>query len=301
MARKKSLEEWIREAMLDDEKDGKITAISLVHMVGQSPKEIHTAKLIDGKKVEPKALADMFRGKAETYTQDLPGVHTFNLLAYYGQRTDPQAAQPFVVNSIADHNNPSLATENPTAEGKTMQRMCQDEMVFQQTYRRQAQLDEFSMNLIREQNIMLRSALAENRDMFSIFKDVMLQMATNQHGNRMKELEFQRSTGERERFLKFLPPLVNTVLGKEIFPQSVEDTAIVEGIAANLKEEDLVKLGGIVPPEMLCPLYARVEKAMAKKRIEQEALKAANGIVKRIGSSDPESDAAGDIPGTKPS
>lgn len=299
MARKKSLDQWITEAMLDDDKDGKISAISLVHMVGQVPREIHAAKLVEGKKVDPKALADMFMGKAQTYCQELPGVHTFNLLAFYGQRSDPQAYHPFIVNSIPEHNGTALATENPTPEGQKMQAMRQGEMVFQQVYRRQAQLDEYSMNLIREQNVMLKSALAENRDMFSIFKEVMLQMATNQHANRMKELEFQRSTGERERMLKFLPPLVNTVLGKEIFPQSVEDTAIVEGIAANLKEEDLVKLGGIVPPEMLGPLYARVEKAMAKKRLEQEALKQANGIVKRVGLQDPEADAAGDVP--KPS
>lgn len=292
MARK-SIQAWIHEAMVDPDKDDPISMMALVHMTGQQTREIHTTKFSSGKSWEAKALAEMFRGKAETYSQDLSGVQTFNLLAFYGGRSEPQAAFPFIVNSVADPANAHLSTEPPTAEGKAMQGMRQTEMLFQQTYRRQAAQDDYTLRLLEIQNRMLSETMSENREMFVVMKEMMMTTALNQHQHKMKELEYQRSSEERKKFLTFVPPLVNTILGRDVFPQSTEDTALIESIADSLSEEDVMKIAGVIKPEMLGPLMARVEKALIKKRKEDEHDTQLKGILAKS-IENPEADAAGD-------
>lgn len=293
MARK-SLATWIDEAMRDSDKDGNISQLTLVHMVGQQQKEIHTTRFSSGKSWAAKDLAEMFKGKAETFCQDLPGVQTFQLLAFYGGRNQAESALPFIVNSLADHHQSGLSTESPTAEGRMMQNMRQSEMVFQQTYRRQQQQDEYTLRLLDIQNRMISETMTENREFFGMVKEMMTAAALNQHQHRMAELEYERSSTERKKFMTFVPPLINTILGREIFPQSTEDTALIESIAESLTEEDVMKVAGVVKPELLGPLMARVEKALVKKRKEEEHDRSLNKILARAGTSNPEADAAGD-------
>lgn len=294
MARKQ-MHTWIAEAVADPDKDGKITQITLVHVVGGGgTREIHTTKFSSGKNWTAKDLADMFRGKAETFCQDLPGVQTFNLLCFYGGRNTPEAAFPFIVNSTQEMAHGHLSTEPPTAEGRTMQSMRQSEMVFQQVYRRQQQLDEQSIRLLEVQNRMLFETMSENREMFSLMKELMTQVSDNGHKHRMAELQYERQTETRAKVMKFLPPLVNTILGREVFPQSTEDTALVESIADSLSEADVMKIAEVLRPEQLGPLMGRVERYLAQKREAEERKQRTNGIVLRSGLANPEAEAAGD-------
>lgn len=77
-----TLDAWIHDALNDDKDNRKCSQISLVHMIGQTPKELHSVKF--GSKAPAKAedLAVMFRQRAEGYAQDLSGTQMFQLLAF---------------------------------------------------------------------------------------------------------------------------------------------------------------------------------------------------------------------------
>ena len=285
---RKTLESWIREALTDPDKEGKCSMISLVHMVGQQQKELHTTKFGGGKSWSENELGAMFRGKAEAYCQDLPGVQTFQLLAFYGDRTTPESFQPFIVNVNAEYG---LGTESPTDQGRLQMSMRREEMLIQQVYRRQQVLDEYTLRVIERQGHMIETLASENRDAFGIVKDMLMEKALSDHTRKMQQLQFERDTTERKKWLSYAPPLLNMILGREIFPQSTADTALVDSIADSLTEEDVMKLAGSLKPELWGPLASRMHSYMQKKKAEDDNIRQ----LSQLTSSDPEADAAGDI------
>lgn len=273
MARRVSLGEWIRDAMLDPDKDAPLTAFSLVHMVGQQQLEIHGTKILPGSAANAEQLANIFQGKAEAYSQDLIGVQHFVLLAFYGGREQPQARHPFLLNGKTDLDG---ATEAPDERGRVQQSMRHTEMFIQQVFRRQQTLDEYSNRMINSQAAHIQMLQTENRDMFQILRESMMREVQQNHAMEMERLSFERATTERKKILQFLPPLVNTILGKEVFPQSTADTALIETIVDSLSGEDVQKLmaSGAIKPEILGPLFARFEQVEKKRQAEAEERKA---------------------------
>jgi len=259
-------------------------------MIGTQQKEIHSTKFSGGKTWTEQELASMFRGKAEAYSQDLPGIQTFQLLGFYGGRNIPEAYQPF---TCTPNNEPGgLGTESPTDTGRTQQMMRQWDSLFSQVFRRQQTLDEYSNRIISQQADTITKLAHENRDMFGIFKEMLMEKALNDHTRKMEQLNFERSTIERKKWISFMPALVNTVLGREVFPQGLADTALVESIADSISEEDIMKLASVVKPELMGPLAARMHQHLLKKSEEEKAIKmlSATRVI------DPEADAAGELP-----
>jgi hypothetical protein len=286
---KKSLASWLDEAMSDQDKDGSLSMIALVHMVGLQQKELHVTRFSSGKQWSPKDLATMFQDKAETYAQDLPGIQTFQLLAFYG-KDQPEAYLPFTINQNIEPAN-GLGTEPPNEQGQRQQSMRHTEMLLSQVYRRQQVMDDHSMRMIERQGSMIERLVQENQEAFSIMKEMMMEAATQNHERRMRELEFERSTAERKKWLSYAPALLNTVLGREIFPQSTADTALIEAVADSLTEEDMMKLASTLKPELMGPLAHRLTQYMQKKNREAEEAKK----LAQLRSPDPENDAAGEV------
>lgn len=290
MARQ-TLESFIRDALTDKDKDGPCTSISLVHRGGaggQQELEVHTTKLA-GRTVDPHDLAVMFKNKADGYSQDLPGVQYFSLLFFYRGSNQAEARFPFLVNGKTDLDG---ATEGPDEKGRTQQGMRHAEMLIQQVYRRQQILDDFQLRLLERADRRIHTLEQENRDMFDIFRQVMLDKITAENNQQMQRLEFERKTKEREKLLTFAPALINTILGREVFPQSTADTALVETIAESLGPEDVEKLisSGVIKPELMGPLFNRLSQVMQKKEAEREKQKLLSPSV-----SDPEADAMGEV------
>lgn len=281
---KQTLENWIHEAMIDIDKEKGISMMSLVHMVGQGEREIHSTKF-GAKQWTARDLAQLFRHKAESYCQEIPGVQSFCLLAFYEQ-DEPEARHPFMVSGETDLNG--LSTEAPDEKGFRMQGMRHVEAITQLNHRSihhvldtMARMNE---NLMKE-NLDVRK---ENREGFALMKDLIAAQALNKHEYRIKEMEFERSTEERKKWLDFAPVLVNTILGSEVFPQSTEDSALLETIADSLSEEDLIKLTSVLKPEILGPISARFEKHFKAKKLKAAT---ATNLLK---GKDPADDAAGD-------
>lgn len=287
MARsRQTLEQWIHEAIIDEDKSKPITSLSLVHRAGVREQEIHTTNL-GNRQWSAQELAKMFYGKAESYAAELPGTQTFNLLAFYGNNPQWEAIKPFMV--AGQEELPGMATEQPTKEGLVQQAMRHTEAMTQ-AFMRQTQALTGAMQAMFEQvtreNISLR---AENRDAVVIVRDAMLAMTGQRDEQKMKQLEFERASREREKWLSFGPAFINTILGREVFPQNTADTALIDAITDSLTEEDIHKLAGtgVIKPEIWGPLTARMAKSMERRRLAKDQATAALAQV------DPEVDAMG--------
>jgi hypothetical protein len=287
MARtRQTLQQWIHEALTDEDKLKPCSALSLVHRSGPREQEIHTTQL-GAKQWDAQELAKMFLGKAENYAAELPGVQTFNLLAFYGNNPQWEAIKPFMVAGMEEL--PGMATEPATKEGMVAQAMRHTEAMTQ-AFMKQTQVLTGAMQAMFEQvtreNISLRR---ENQDATVIVRDAMLQLTGQRNEAVMKQLEFKRSSEERAKWLSFGPAFINTILGREVFPQQTADTALIDAIADNLTEDDIQRLAatGVIKPEVWGPLAARMAKSLEKKRLAKEQAAQALSTV------DPEVDAMG--------
>lgn len=280
MAKRKPIDVWIRECMTDADKDGRLTSFALVVMLGMQEKELHVVKFKEGDDRKPQDLADLMRGKAETFCQDSATATTFRLLAFYGNRPDAEGIYPFTLTGQANTNSTGLMTEQPTPQGMLQQDMRFKEAWMAQVFNRQAQMDRTSdfrdeRAIQREEMYtrMIAKLMGENMQAFDIVKDMMMKMAETQF-NRDTELENnRRKTLREDRLLKMIPPLVNQFSGKEIFPQNSEDTVLIEAIAENLTPEYINFLSGILPPQLWAPLSARLDKYNKQKAELEEKMK----------------------------
>lgn len=295
MARRQSLEEWIREAILDSSDKGpngteaKITQITMMHTgMNQQQLELHTAKLNGSG--DPSQLGAMFRNKAESYCQDLPGVQRFMLLAFYTGSNEPQARHPFNVTGIVAYEGG--VSEEPTATGERAQSMRHKDSFLQQVFNQQQALNDYTLRIINNADQRVQRLEKENVDAINILKEMMFKQVTDTHELEMKRLQFERTTTERKKLLSYAPLLVNTILGREVFPQGAEDTALIEGIADALKPEDieLLAASGVIKPELMGPLFNRFQRRAMQKEEEARQNRMLQPPVE-----DPEKDAAGEI------
>jgi len=284
MARQ-TIQQWIHEALTDEHKPGKCTGLVLVHRVGVREQEIHKVNL-GSRQWDTKELADMFRGKAENYAAELVGVQTFNLLAFYANDPEPQALKPFVINGQEDYGG--LATEGPTKDGLLQQMMRHTEAERQIGAKQIQMLLQSAVDMtgmVSKENVALRS---ENREMFDLIKTLVMKDVENREQTRMRELQFQRDSAERAKWLGMAPSLINRLFGREIVPHAAEDTALIEGMAEKLTEADIQKLASAnLSPEVWGPLAARMSGILEKRRIAGEQARAA------LNGADPETDATG--------
>jgi hypothetical protein len=290
MARQ-TLEQWIFEALNDQDKGTKCSGLALIHRVGISTQEIHAVE-IGSRQWDVRELAQLFKGKADNYAAELVGVQTFNLLAFYGGSKEPQALKPFIVHGVEDFGG--MATEGPTKDGLLQQMMRHTEAERQIGAKQVQGLIEMTMtlaNVVVKENIALRQ---ENREGFEMIKTLIMGSVENREAARLKELQYQRESAERQKWLSFAPAVINRVFGRDVLPESLEDTALIEGLAEKLTEEDFGKLARSgISPEVMGPFAARMAGLLEKKRKAQEQVHHA------MNGADPELDATGLEPGER--
>lgn len=295
--KKVTLDQWIKDAMTDPDKDKVISRIVLVHNSNGQQKILHSITF--GKRpYQPEQMAEIFQGNAEAYCQGLTGVQTFQLLAFYGNRTEPEKYMTFIKSGNVD--NDGLGSEPPTPEGEKRQSMRWTDNWNQQLFRRQGVLDETVIRLVEQQNRMIELAntraerlMEENIEAVNIMKELLVERESKHHEFRMDELKYQRDTEMRQKMLHMAPPLINRITGREIFPQNTEDTALLEGLAASLDADTIMQIAPKIPPELQGMLMARFSEMLAKREKEAEERKR---IAQTTGANhpNPEEDAGGD-------
>lgn len=262
MKGKQSLSSWLVEAMTDEEKGKPISAISLVHVVGEhgSEREVHAIRF--GTKVWKETdLAELFMHKASSYCQDIPGSQLFMLLAYYGS-SEAQARHPFRVSPPTDLG---LATEPPTDVGVKQQSMRLTEALVQGAFRERALLMD---NVFRNYELMSRHnerLMSEQQAMAEQMRVMIIEKATLGHEQRMAELAEEQKKQLVEKGLELLPAVVNSLTGKEVVPQETADSALIKAVAHNIKHEHVKALASVLPAEVMGPLAARLAQLLDEK------------------------------------
>lgn len=260
--RKQSLSDWIQEALTDPDKSGKCTAMSLCHMVGETQHELHSVTF-GSTPWEPSKLASLFQGKAESFSQDLPGAQTFVLLAMYEGSSEPQAKHPIMIAGNSDFDG--LLTEGPHEKGLLQQMMRHNEAIVGAAFLHNRVLFEQSAKMLETLGEQNHRLMNENHEAIGAIKELLMAEATKAHEYKMTEIKEQRSTQERNKLLGMAPALLNTILGKEVFPQESADSAIMDTLAENLTQEEIMTLSRTLRPEIWGPLAARLGTALERK------------------------------------
>jgi hypothetical protein len=291
---RQSLDQWISEIIAEGQEDperGDLSALHLVHMKGTTADPLHEITL--GKRTyTPQQLAEIFERKANSYAQDLPGVQTFCLWAFFGDKTKPGAQHPFAIEGEPAPNG--LGTEGPHPQGLTQQAMRHTEVMFgamsRQTQALFHMMQGMAAMVVRENETLRAQSVADREALMGLIQDKML----NDHKIHIEESRLSQANEDRKALLKYAPALLNTIMGKEVFPQSTADSALLETLVeglADLPQEKLMMLAEFVKPEMLGPLMARATSVIEKRKEEASKLHA---LAKTIVTDNPERDAAGE-------
>lgn len=272
-----TLDSWIAEAQLDEDKQGDLTQLSLMHIVIQSEREIHSIRFNGAKKWTAKELADVFLKKARGHCEELVGPQMFVLLAFYGGRTEAEARKPIRIQGDASMTG-QLETEGPTGQGLVQQAMRHMEAVMALTVRQSSLLFDAQNQTIQSLGIQLNAARNENVAAFGAVKDLLMEKALDQHRFRMEELNFQRSSDTRRNLMKLAPAFLNRLSGKEVLPEAAADTALLEGMADHLMQSPAAQKAmltlaesGSFPPLLTGMLADRFQRLMQERRVEQES------------------------------
>lgn len=273
---RKSIEAWIHETIIDTDHDGKCTRIVLSQMVGMGRTEVHTLKLTDTAVYEPKNLAAMFTGKADVVCQDTPGESRFVLDAYWRDSNEPQSFFPFVRRGQTEGRHGLV--HPPTEEGQKMQTMEWSQSLLGQVYKRQDRMDERQAQAedrhIRREEILygrLEHVMEENFKFFTFIKEIMAMQSLDQHKQAMEKAAYQRQSKREEKLMDAAPILLNIVAGREVVPQSVVDTKIVEALARKVTPEMLGMLSMLgLSEEEQGILAHRINQVKEKEEKEDE-------------------------------
>lgn len=293
MGKRKSISVWIDEALVDPDKvkaDGSVArccVMTLVHMNGSQQIEVHSMRFGTGKSWQGHDIAEFMRGKAEVYAQDLVGIQTFQILAFYEEDLSPSR----YIFTIAQSVDPTTAVFEPTDAGERQQKNVWTTAILSQVYRRQEVMDQHAMRHIETLSVMLQRAVQAQESATEMCRELILQRVMSDREHELTMLDRQRKIDLQKGLFKIAPPLINTITGRNVFPQETEDTAIVEALCELDPEKVLGALGSMgVPNELAGVLMARVVKYHEKKRAEEKLEEQS----RRIGPpQNPELEAAG--------
>jgi hypothetical protein len=122
----------------------------------------------------------------------------------------------------------------------------------------------------------LQRELHERRDVWSIFRDSVVAVIVNRAAEDKRRSQ-QRAVLQH-RLIALWPALLNMFFAREVVPQALEDTAIIEAVFDRLNEESMemmLKLLGDQSPELaglVAYRWERHKNKRAQEKIEQERI-----------------------------
>jgi hypothetical protein len=256
--RRVTIEQWITAALADTDKQAPCSSLSLVYLRGLAQEEIHTKTLAGPQNATQ--LAEFFIERACGFAQDLAGIQTFKMLAFYG-KAEPQASFPFTVadGALTAGDTASYSKHEPTSAGLLGQLMKHNENVM-------------AMNLAMT-TALVTDSMATRKELAEatmLVRDAVMSFAQMGQTNQMAALAYQRETTERKMFAEALPAMVNHLTGREIVPEGFALGKVLEGMATRIGPDDLqmlVSMGKLTPQEgqALAGHFAKVREEQAKQ------------------------------------
>lgn len=262
-----NLETFIDECISDPERKCMMLTC-LYELPTGGTKEVQSVPL-GGKTWDSATLYRMFKGIAESHVQDRPGLHTFILQPYFDGKTTPDRSRTFIVSDgeIKNGGAGRVVTEHPTSNGLIAQQMRHNEELVRTAVSLVQTMAGTWMTERRELLVHENNSRRELNDSYQIIRELMMSASDREHANTMRQLEFERSSKERELMVKMAPSLLNAVSGKEVIPNETGDSALIDMIAQKVGPDQITTLvqAGIIPAEMAGPLTLRFNQARDKK------------------------------------
>lgn len=271
---------WLDERLSDVEQEGQLAIVGLIHFNSHGQEqELFAMKSGSGKWGNAESMTESFYGYAARHARGLIGAQQFNLTACYGSNGKATRFLPFgLPGSLQFGSVPGggMATEAPTEIGMRSQGMRMGELVVQgmlgqinPTFRVQADLIDRLMKRMAELE-------GENRELFLALRQELERTVQLAHERRLKELEFMRATEERRRLIKIMPAFLNAMTGREVFPESTEDSALIETLCENVTEDEIKMFSAVLgqkSPELAGLMMNRFNAIQKKKLAENDELK----------------------------
>jgi hypothetical protein len=272
-----TIEEWLDAAGKNTEK-GVLSAINCYHMMHGRESwvkgdEVAGIQFAQGKAWSPKEVADQIRGQAEVYSQDLRGIQTFKIFAYYGQ-AESSAFFHFEVTGRTAHEHGE--TEGADERGMRGQGQRLLELAFQTTYKERQE----TWNMMKHLAAEMKAQLDDMRDRAldaegNVIKLIQQKIQdNNEHDMRVRE--FMRSTEERKKLILLLPAIINRITGKQLISDNAADTSILEAVAQHLRtmpKEKQQEALGMMPTELVMILGGRLKEISDRQEAEESALR----------------------------
>lgn len=280
MAKKRqTVEQWVAE-VIAEVVDGKgCSLIALLHLkgVGGSTEEV-TGKPVEGT-VNPKELADHFIGRAEGFSQDLPGLQTFKLVAFYGNN-EPHNPFHFTTSdgAVTSRSESMMSAHEPTPTGLLGQLMKNNEFLSRQN----ADLVQQNMTMANgviaacfgPQGIVQQS-IRSQLEAVEVVKDAMLDMSKQRRELVLEEHKAAQDLQMRKAVMDNLPLIANRLTGREVFDEKSNRAKLLELFAMKISPQDLeilVSMGKITKEEALV-ISSQFAAIVEEKKKEADALK----------------------------
>lgn len=280
MAKKRqTVEQWVAE-VIAEVIDGKgCSLIALLHLkgVGGATEEV-TGKPIEGT-VNAKELADHFIGRAEGFSQDLAGLQTFKLVAFYGNN-EPHNPFHFTTSdgSVTSRSESMMSAHEPTPTGLLGQLMKNNEFLSRQN----ADLVQQNMTMANgviaacfgPQGIVQQS-IRSQLEAVEVVKDAMLDMHKQRKELVIEEHKAAQDLQMRKAVMDNLPLLTNRLTGREVFDEKSNRAKMLELFAMKISPQDLeilVSMGKITKEEALV-ISSQFAAIVEEKKKEADALK----------------------------
>ena len=277
--RRQTVEQWVG-SVISEVIDGKgCSAIALLHLkgIGGATEEV-TTKPIEGT-VNPKELADHLIGRAEGFSQDLPGLQTFKLVSFFGSN-EPHNPFHFTTSdgTVMSRSETMMSAHEPTPAGLLGQLMKHNETKDRQN----ADLVNQNMQLARDVISMcfgpqglVQQSIKSQLEAVEVVKDAMLDMSKQRRELVLEEHKAAQDLQTRKAIIDAVPLLVNRVTGHEVFDEKSNRAKLLELFAMKISPQDLemfVAMGKITKEEALV-ISSQFAAIVEEKKKEADAIR----------------------------
>jgi hypothetical protein len=276
MVKRKSIPEWIQEAVDDDQHGDACTMLAVVHLTGDGAvlKEIDRMALPS--QLSVRDIASRFEDRVAQHIYDMSGHQNFAVYAFYDMGREPGLEYRFARAGTLQLSVTGGVSEPATEKGLLQQTMrhhhdmavlymaAQKEVI--QSFAQLARSAVDNNAALTAETEQLRRELAESRKILDEAAAALERSAMEGADKLRKDEE---NSAMRRKFMEWAPALINTIMGKKVFPEATEDSSIINGLLDSMEPEHVSVLVSMVQaknPTAAGVLSARANEILRKRR-----------------------------------
>lgn len=277
--RRLTVDQWVQQT-ISEVIDGKAcSAIALLHLkgLGGATEEVVT-KALEGN-VNVKEMSDHLIGRAEGFSQDIPGIQTFKLVAFYGSN-EPHNPFHFTTSdgNIVSRSEAMQSSHEPTPAGllgQLMKHLEIKDLRLHEAHSSMMQMAQGVMGMCFGPNGAIPMSIKAQLDAIEVVKDSTLDMFERREALVTKQHTAAQELQTRKAIIDLFPNMVNRLTGREVFDEKATRAAMFEEMALKLTPDNVKMLIsiGMCTQEQAVALMAQVTAIRQEKQKELDAMK----------------------------